>query len=868
MVFLDIRNNLLRLRHDLNLIVTRKKYHKFIGASHNYCSVYLEEEDVGINHFMSDLLDIEKDEKVKGEKKMNKTNNIEKGKDNLECVFKYKCEDFHVYEINKNRNILNLKYIREKLMSDKLKSKEYDSYKKNNMLIYLNQYNKSLQDNVLKNNYKEKEERIENNLNILLNNHSNEECLHFILYKVNKDTQEAIREISKVSGIPITSFHYSGFKDKRSVSTQIISTKLNYLKELNNLKDYYINKKNKKLLICNIEKVRDKKKIELGEHYGNKFIVVLRNVQNNEDYLRDRLKYIKKYGFINYFGMQRFGIYKNTFNKGRVLISRNYKEYINYVLDPHIFEKRQYCGNHIKDSISIYMKKACELYHKRGKDGDRVKNASVAFRYITHKMNKLLTKIREHEKESTLMVPFNNNINSSSSSSIQYKNEINIKMNSHINSNSKNKNYVNHKYLYSYMTNSEYEAFILLRNLYLFEKNKKDMNNMSFNEMDKKDNLDNIKEQHDDNNFYINKIRCVKGISMETRRFHMHSYSAKIFNLLTSYRLYNFGIILTKGDYIITKEKQTQSKELKNQHNYITIYDNETNCFNIHNVVLPVLGSMSPRLSYLNVFLSFYRKYYMKNVRLVFMEILFYLIYILYEDNLFRPKENVVSTFLRNLKEYVFSIEKKTNNFTINESIHIFCKDILFKKYPIKKIVHLIKVFDKYINSFEYEYGMTCVFRNIIVLPKNLYFSFTKSNEPKVKFVQDLYLIDVSNKNDMFNTEDNNENNKKLKNYTIINDHMRYDKSLTTTQIKVEHDSKDIYGKNDTLSYNQGDFKNNISKKNVIYNYNALILSFSLYSSSYATMLIRELYGKKNELLVHNLIKNCKKYDQRIKDSK
>ncbi|SOV75245.1 tRNA pseudouridine synthase D,putative [Plasmodium sp. gorilla clade G3] len=870
MVFPHIRNNLLRLIHDRNSIVTFKKCHKLIVPSHNYSSVYLEEEDVGINHFMSDLLDIEKDEKIKGEKKMNKIVNLEKGKDNLECVFKYKCEDFHVYEINKNRNVLNLKYIRDKLMSDKLKSKEYDNYKKNDMLIYLNQYDKSLQVNVLKNNYKEKEEKIENNLSISHNNNSNEECLHFILYKVNKDTQEAIREISKVSGIPITSFHYSGFKDKRSVSTQIISSKLNYLKELNNLKDYYINKKNKKLLICNIEKVKDKKKIELGEHYGNKFIVVLRNVQNNEDYLRDRLKYIKKYGFINYFGMQRFGIYKNTFNKGRVLISRNYKEYINYVLDPHIFEKRQYCGNPIKDSISIYMKKACELYHKSGKDGDRVKNASVAFRYITHKMNKLLIKIRENEKESTLKIPFNNN--SSSRSSIQYKNEINININvninSHINSNSKNKKFVDHKYLYSYMTNSEYEAFILLRNLYLFEKNKKDMNNISYNEMDKKDNLDNIKEQHDDNNFYINKIRCVKGISMETRRFHMHSYSAKIFNLLTSYRLYNFGLILTKGDYIITKEKQTQLKELKNQHNYITIYDNETDCFNIHNVVLPVLGSMSPRLSYLNVFLSFYRKYYMKNVRLVFMEILFYLIYILYEDNLFRPKENVVNTFIRNLKEYVFSIENKTNKFIINESIQIFCKDILFKKYPIKNILYLIKVFDNYINSFEYEYGMTCVFRNIIVLPKNLYFSFTKYNEPKVKFLQDLYLINVPNKKDILNHEENNENSKKLKNFKIINDNIWHDKSLTTTQIKIEQDEKNIYSKKDTFLYNQGDFKNNISKQNVIYNYNALILSFSLYSSSYATMLIRELYGKKNELLVHNLIKNCKKYDQKIINTK
>ncbi|KYO01434.1 putative tRNA pseudouridine synthase D [Plasmodium gaboni] len=880
MVFHDSRNKLLRLIHGRNSIVTFKRCHKLIGPFHNYSSVYLEEEDVGINHFMSDLLDIEKNEKIKGEEKMNKIVNVEKGKDNLECVFKYKCEDFHVYEINKNRNVLNLKYIRDKLISDKLKSNEYENYKKNDMLIYLNEYDKSLQDNILEKNYKEKEGKIDNNLNISYNNHSNEECLHFILYKVNKDTQEAIREISKVSGIPITSFHYSGFKDKRSVSTQIISTKLNYLKELNNLKDYYINKKNKTLLICNIEKVRDKKKIELGEHYGNKFIVVLRNVQNNEDYLRDRLKYIKKYGFINYFGMQRFGIYKNTFNKGRVLISRNYKEYINYVLDPHIFEKRQYCGNPIKDSISIYMKKACELYHKRGKDGDRVKNASVAFRYITHKMNKLFAKIREREKESPLMIHFNNNnnnnnnncSNNNSSGSIQYKNQNNINTNINVNShiNSKSKNFVDHKYLFSYMTNSEYEAFILLRNLYLFEKNKKDMNNISLNEMDKKDNLDNLKEQHDDNNFYINKIRCIKGISMETRRFHMHSYSAKIFNLLTSYRLYNFGIILTKGDYIITKEKQTQLKELKNQHNYITIYDDETHNVNIHNVVLPVLGTMSPRLSYLNIFLSFYRKYYMKNVRLVFMEILFYLIYILYEDNLFRPKENVVNIFLKNLKECVFSREKKTNKVMINESIQIFCKDILFKKYPIKNILYLIKVFDNYINSFEYEYGMTCVFRNIIVLPKNLYFSFTKYNEPKVKFVQDLYLINLQNKKDLFNIEENNENSKNFKNYTMINDHMRYDKILTKTQINIQEDAKDIYSKNDTLLYNQDDFKNNINKRkqNVIYNYNALILSFSLYSSSYATMLIRELYGKKNELLVHNLIKNCKKYDKKIRDSK
>ncbi|SBT70314.1 tRNA pseudouridine synthase D, putative [Plasmodium malariae] len=773
------------------------KNYNFISNLRYYLCDYLLEEHVGINHFMSDLLVVNNEEKKLDLKK----------REDLECVFKYKCEDFHVYEIEKNKNVLNLKYVKRKILD----------------------------------------------------------------------------------------FHYSGFKDKRSVSTQVITTSRSNMKKIICIRNEYLKKKNKKILICNIEKVD--KKIELGEHCGNHFIVVLRNVQTNKDYLRSRLNVIKKYGFINYFGMQRFGGYKNTFNKGKALICRNYKEYINFVLDPHIFENKIFYGNIIKDSVTLCLKNACNIYQRK-------KNATFAFQYFVQRMNKILRK---------------NNVIPSS------------KLNNYLCIN---------KYLCSYMTNSEYEAFILLRNLYMCEKNNKrgafsnierddtaeqhhlvnsfninlNLNFISAGGREEKNrhlitgqiNCRHIKQK--EYNFYKNEKTCVKGISMETRRFHMHSYSAKIFNMLTSYRLENFGVKLTCGDYVFTKKIQPEIAETKNQHNYITmLYDhnNHLDDLNIYNVVLPILGTLPNRLSYLNIFKQFYRKYLGQKVRIVFLEILLYLIYTLHEDNLFSAHCNVlIDNYVNNL------IAKNRKN--INQSIMLASQNILTRVVPIKQTLYIIKKFDTYINSFEYEYGMTCVFRNVVVLPKNLYYCFCDYNEPKVKFVSDLYADNfINNKilnmqeenNDNFNingtcntdkqgthdgvidnthresfaynivekSEKLNSNNNHLMEYSKCNDenvHTQMDgkvKSIHCTSLKRKDEHIDpVNFPKDILTpcRNKGWWKK--KERTYTYNFSALILSFNLNSSTYATMLVRELYGKRNELLVHNLIKNCQNYDKKI----
>lgn len=221
-------------------------------------SSYLLEENVGINNFMSDLLEINKN-------KCNLNLTIQKKehnfipKEELRCIFKYKCEDFHVYEIDKNKKILDIEYIKKfcyeenevKYSNGLFEPKIGDA---SNKFVGVNKYN--LKEEPHENTVEQISVQNEDKNNA--ENLETEEWVNFVLYKVNKDTQEAIREISKMSDIEIKDFHYSGFKDKRSVSTQIISTNVRNLKKILDIKNYYFNKKIKNLLICKIEKCKKK----------------------------------------------------------------------------------------------------------------------------------------------------------------------------------------------------------------------------------------------------------------------------------------------------------------------------------------------------------------------------------------------------------------------------------------------------------------------------------------------------------------------------------------------------------------------------------------------------------------------------------
>ncbi|CAA9986416.1 tRNA pseudouridine synthase D, putative [Plasmodium knowlesi strain H] len=869
-----------------NVTLALAKKWNFTKEVRHFAASYLLEEDVGINHFMSNFL---------GENGFD----VEEKKKDLVCIFKYKCEDFHVYEIGKDKNILNLSYVRERVQResgsyhasnearDSLEEVDSDHKLKGKQKITIKKPASTQEGRDHDGCYRSPQPDGESN-----SQEEKNEWISFILYKVNKDTQEAIREISKSTNIPIKDFYYAGFKDKRSVSTQIISTRMMHIDKIRNMmrNGQSNDKRMKNIQICSLEKVH--KKIELGAHSGNRFVVVLRNVQRHEDYLRHKLEQIKKHGFINYFGMQRFGVYKNTFNKGKALIRRDYKEYIGHVLDPLIFENKRFYGNATKDNLTIFLKRACDIYQK--------KNATFAFRYLSHKTNKLLKRSDAIPRDD-LSKPASAN-----------------------------------KHLFSYLTNSEYEAYILLRNLYMCERNSRGRgkggggNSVDSGFTDRIDRTDhndggskvndlaeaenrkclvdsalndpgimhtNVHEE--ENHFYKNEKTCVKGVSMETRRFHMHSYSAKIFNMLTSYRLENFGIAPGKGDYVFLKEMQSEGEEAKTQHKYIAVLygrdesaegcrtDGQMEDASIYNVVLPVLGSMPPRLSYLNVFKKLYRKYRGSQVRLVFLEILLYLMHTLHEDELFSVHgDNVATAFLQHLI-------KKEDKKNVNQSIRLASDNILNNAIPIKQALHTIKKFDQYVNSFEYEYGMTCVFRNVVTRPTHMYFCFCQYKEPKRKFLSDFYAASNSEKNENSKgkvhvrpcsetevckngqikgipTSDSKHSEISLRRYQ--GEQKDKDKTGTYSHNVATGGYKNTSPKekkeNMNNEYFQSHTNNHSSSKEKMTkcegNLGALILSFSLNSSSYATMLVRELYGKRNELLVYNLIKNCENYDKEV----
>ncbi|XP_015788927.1 pseudouridylate synthase 7 homolog [Tetranychus urticae] len=130
--------------------------------------------------------------------------------------------------------------------------------------------------------------------------------VHFVLYQENHGTIEAIEKISRFTGRQPKAFTYAGTKDKRSISTQKVSS---YRQNLDKLFDLntILGKNVPAIVIGNITFEREP--IRLGQTIGNHFDLVIRDlIYNSEDDVHHAFLNIKEKGFINYFGTQRFGM--------------------------------------------------------------------------------------------------------------------------------------------------------------------------------------------------------------------------------------------------------------------------------------------------------------------------------------------------------------------------------------------------------------------------------------------------------------------------------------------------------------------------------------------------------------------------------
>ncbi|KAF2469873.1 tRNA pseudouridine synthase D [Lindgomyces ingoldianus] len=165
------------------------------------------------------------------------------------------------------------------------------------------------------------------------------EYLHFTLYKENKDTMEVIGFLASKTG-GMNNYGYAGTKDRRACSVQRVSVRRQTAERFAQLGRNLWNS-----AIGDFE--HQDQKLDLGDLAGNQFIITLRDCHfDNEDGLDDAerlhlanrvisksVQDFSEKGFINYFGLQRFGSFAATTDSvGKKLLRGNFEGAIDDIL--------------------------------------------------------------------------------------------------------------------------------------------------------------------------------------------------------------------------------------------------------------------------------------------------------------------------------------------------------------------------------------------------------------------------------------------------------------------------------------------------------------------------------------------------------
>jgi len=184
----------------------------------------------------------------------------------------------------------------------------------------------------------------------------------FNLVKIEKDTFEAIKDLSSALHIPPDIIYYSGLKDKHAVTVQKVSIRGDFVKELQKIR-----KEN--LYVRNITPTR--KPVRLGSNRGNHFIITIRNIKTRNDLektIQKSISKLKERGFPNYFGLQRFGKYRpNSHLVGKLILKGDYEgAFEEFVLNKYSSESPRlqkvrdkvrdliYEEENIRDTLNIF----------------------------------------------------------------------------------------------------------------------------------------------------------------------------------------------------------------------------------------------------------------------------------------------------------------------------------------------------------------------------------------------------------------------------------------------------------------------------------------------------------------------------------
>ncbi|KAI9596487.1 pseudouridine synthase [Syncephalis fuscata] len=151
----------------------------------------------------------------------------------------------------------------------------------------------------------------------------------FLLYKEGKDTMDAIEHISRVTRLNSRTFSYAGTKDRQAVTVQRVTAHKVTADRL-----LQVNQNRAPVRVGNFSYV--KAPLRLGDLGGNRFVIVLRDVKGcSEEDLVASLVSLRDYGFINYYGTQRFGTGTVSTQKiGACMLRADWESAVTLLLTP------------------------------------------------------------------------------------------------------------------------------------------------------------------------------------------------------------------------------------------------------------------------------------------------------------------------------------------------------------------------------------------------------------------------------------------------------------------------------------------------------------------------------------------------------
>ncbi|KAJ2082702.1 multisubstrate pseudouridine synthase 7 [Coemansia sp. RSA 988] len=166
-------------------------------------------------------------------------------------------------------------------------------------------------------------------------NHHGDYC-YFVLQKENRDSMEMVQQISRQLRASPRLFGMAGTKDKRAVTVQRLSAF-----RIDHKRLIWASRQLRGARLGNFS--YGASELKLGDLSGNQFKIILRHVHGaNEKSLLPVLEGIHSTGFINYYGMQRFGTQSiSSHTIGMAVLKADWKEATDLILRPRAGDRKE-----------------------------------------------------------------------------------------------------------------------------------------------------------------------------------------------------------------------------------------------------------------------------------------------------------------------------------------------------------------------------------------------------------------------------------------------------------------------------------------------------------------------------------------------